>query len=173
MYLNNQKKFETVESETETTYKNLDANQTTKYVKGEGNDLTIQFNGKNKIQYDYEEKLQSVTYNTNKISYNYLDDNVKSLTLNTTKLADWEYNENKLETEVNFGNQKSRIVTNYDKTNSHIDTETFLEAFAEDDAYWMKLYFLSGDRNGVFDVNRMNKMLAEIKKTNDEIFDSE
>ena len=48
-----------------------------------------------------------------------------------------------------------------------------IEAFAEDDAYWMKLYFLSGDRNGVFDVKRMDKMLADIKKTNDEIFDSE
>ena len=48
-----------------------------------------------------------------------------------------------------------------------------IEAFAEEDAYWLKLYFLSGDTNGVFDVNRMNKMLAQIKKTNDEIFDAE
>ena len=48
-----------------------------------------------------------------------------------------------------------------------------IEAFAEEDAYWLKLYILSGHRNGVFDVNRMNKMLDQIKKTNDEIFDAE
>ncbi|WP_152643797.1 hypothetical protein [Paenibacillus terrae] len=43
----------------------------------------------------------------------------------------------------------------------------FVEAFAEDDAYWMKLYFLSGDRKGVFDMDKMNKMLVDVKKTND------
>ena len=124
--VNNQKKFETVESETETTYKNLDTNQTTKYVKGVGDDLTIQFNGKNTIQYDYEkEKLQSVTYNTNKLIYEYLNDNLNILKLNNTKLAKWEYNEYNLETEVNFGNEKSKIVTGYDETNTQIKTEKF------------------------------------------------
>ncbi|MEK3672079.1 MULTISPECIES: hypothetical protein [unclassified Paenibacillus] len=48
-----------------------------------------------------------------------------------------------------------------------------IEAFAEDDAYWMKLYFLSGKRTGAFDMDRMNKMLAEIKGINDEILNAE
>ncbi|AIQ58073.1 hypothetical protein [Paenibacillus borealis] len=46
-------------------------------------------------------------------------------------------------------------------------------AFAEDDAYWMKLYFLSGERKGAFEMDRMDKMLAEIKRSNDEIFGAE
>ena len=48
-----------------------------------------------------------------------------------------------------------------------------IEAFAADDAYWMKLYFLSGKRKGVFDMDRMNKMLAEIKRITEEILNAE
>lgn len=48
-----------------------------------------------------------------------------------------------------------------------------IEAYAEDDAYWMKLYFLSGERNGAFDLETMNKMLTDIKKTNAEIIEAD
>lgn len=48
-----------------------------------------------------------------------------------------------------------------------------IEAFAENDAYWMKLYYLSGEKDGVFNVKNMDKMLEEIKRTNEEIFGSD
>lgn len=48
-----------------------------------------------------------------------------------------------------------------------------LETYLEDDGYWLKLYFLCWKRKGVFDVRVMDRMIAEIKKSNDEIFDDE
>ncbi|QDH21832.1 hypothetical protein [Saccharibacillus brassicae] len=51
------------------------------------------------------------------------------------------------------------------------NVRTAVEAFAESDAYWLKVYFLLGDRDGIFDMSSMNKMLDEIKKSNDEILD--
>ncbi|MGG3835839.1 hypothetical protein ABEV00_02295 [Paenibacillus thiaminolyticus] len=45
-----------------------------------------------------------------------------------------------------------------------------LENFVEGNAYWLKLYFLSGNENGVFEIDKMNEMIARIKKENDEIF---
>ena len=49
---------------------------------------------------------------------------------------------------------------------------TAVEAFAESEAYWLKIYFLLGNKNGIFDIRSINKMLDEIKKNNDEILDS-
>ncbi len=36
-----------------------------------------------------------------------------------------------------------------------------LESFAEHDAYWLKLYHLSGERYGIFDIDSMNSMIKE------------
>ncbi|MCM3360230.1 MULTISPECIES: hypothetical protein [unclassified Psychrobacillus] len=44
-----------------------------------------------------------------------------------------------------------------------------IETFTEDNAYWLKLFFLSGDKDGVFDQNIMDEMIKQIKKVNDEI----
>lgn len=48
-----------------------------------------------------------------------------------------------------------------------------IEAFSENDAYWMKLYYPSGERDGVFNIKHMGKIIEEIKRTNGEIFGSE
>ncbi|OXM15593.1 hypothetical protein [Paenibacillus herberti] len=47
-----------------------------------------------------------------------------------------------------------------------------VEAFATNEAYWLKLYFLMGSNNGIFDMLSINKMLDEIKKSNAQILDS-
>lgn len=44
-----------------------------------------------------------------------------------------------------------------------------LETYLEDDAYWLKLYYLSGDTEGAFDIKMMNSRIEEIKSRNDEI----
>ncbi|MBP0726856.1 hypothetical protein J5Y03_16995 [Bacillus sp. RG28] len=46
-----------------------------------------------------------------------------------------------------------------------------IESFAEDNGYWLKLYFLAGKVEGVFDNNKMNKMIEKIKKEVDELKD--
>lgn len=48
-----------------------------------------------------------------------------------------------------------------------------LETYMEDDGYWLKLYFLSWKRKGAFDIKAMNKMIEEIRKENDEIFNKD
>lgn len=40
-----------------------------------------------------------------------------------------------------------------------------LESFCDDDGYWMKLYFLSGIRDGAFSEKNLNEMLQKL--TND------
>lgn len=47
-----------------------------------------------------------------------------------------------------------------------------IKTFAANDAYWLKLYFLLGRRDGIFDVKSINEMLDDIKKSNTEILDS-
>jgi hypothetical protein len=44
-----------------------------------------------------------------------------------------------------------------------------IETFTVDDAYWLKLYYLSGKEEGVFDQNIMDKMIKQIKKDVEEI----
>lgn len=44
-----------------------------------------------------------------------------------------------------------------------------IETYVEDNAYWLKLYFLAGERKGAFDMKLMDKMIDEIKKFNDEL----
>lgn len=48
-----------------------------------------------------------------------------------------------------------------------------VETFVEDKAYWLKLYFLAGKDYGVFDIEQLDKMIAEIKRNKEEIFGSE
>ncbi len=48
-----------------------------------------------------------------------------------------------------------------------------LETYMEDDGYWLKLYYLSWKRKGAFDIKAMNKMIEEIRKDNDEIFNND
>lgn len=48
-----------------------------------------------------------------------------------------------------------------------------IETFVQDRAYWLKLYFLAGKADRVFDIEQMDAMMAEIKKDNEEIFGSE
>jgi hypothetical protein len=38
--------------------------------------------------------------------------------------------------------------------------------YLEDDAYWLKLIYLSGERQKAFDINLMNEKLNEIKLSN-------
>lgn len=61
------------------------------------------------------------------------------------------------------------IVRSLTEENIHKALETYLE----DDGYWFKLYYLSWKRKGVFDIKAMNKMIGEIRKENDEIFNSD
>ncbi|GBF32466.1 hypothetical protein DCCM_0662 [Desulfocucumis palustris] len=44
-----------------------------------------------------------------------------------------------------------------------------IKTYVKDDAYWLKLYFLAGEREGVFSTSAMNDMLKLIKKVNDDI----
>ncbi len=37
-------------------------------------------------------------------------------------------------------------------------------SYIVDNGYWLKLYFLAGDRNGAFDIELMNAMIEEYKK---------
>lgn len=48
-----------------------------------------------------------------------------------------------------------------------------VEAFAEGDAYWLKVFYLLGNRSGIFDMSNITKMLDKIKKNNDNILDCE
>lgn len=41
-----------------------------------------------------------------------------------------------------------------------------LESYLEDNAYWLKLYYLAGE----FDLETFAQMLKKIKKENEEIF---
>ena len=40
--------------------------------------------------------------------------------------------------------------------------KTALEAYVENNAYWLKLYYLAGERNGVFDIHEMDKMIKAL-----------
>ncbi|MFB9275608.1 hypothetical protein [Cohnella cellulosilytica] len=47
-----------------------------------------------------------------------------------------------------------------------------VESYLADNAYWLKLYFLAGNRSNAFEVARMDKMIEDIKKSNEEIANS-
>ncbi|MGG3835835.1 hypothetical protein ABU162_29920 [Paenibacillus thiaminolyticus] len=51
--------------------------------------------------------------------------------------------------------------------------EKAIQTYIQDNAYWLKLYFLAGESNGVFDEKQMDMMIQEIKKSKEEIFGSE
>lgn len=44
-----------------------------------------------------------------------------------------------------------------------------VESFLLDDAYWLKLFFLAGERDNVFEICKLNKMIEKIKRSNEEI----
>ena len=44
-----------------------------------------------------------------------------------------------------------------------------IKTFARDNAYWLKLYFLAGEREGTFSISAMNNLINSIKKANDDI----
>jgi hypothetical protein len=44
-----------------------------------------------------------------------------------------------------------------------------IESYIEEDAYWLKLYYLAGKREGVFDIETMNRQIDVISRSNDEI----
>lgn len=46
-----------------------------------------------------------------------------------------------------------------------------IETFTEENAYWLKLYYLAGGREGIFEQNNMDKMIERIKKDVEEIKD--
>ncbi|MGZ0052285.1 hypothetical protein [Brevibacillus gelatini] len=48
--------------------------------------------------------------------------------------------------------------------------EKVIKTYIEDDAYWLKLYFLAGTNDGVFDVTEMDKIINRIKRKNKDIF---
>lgn len=48
--------------------------------------------------------------------------------------------------------------------------EEAIYAFLQDDAYWLKLYFLCGEKRAAFGSKFMDALLDEIKIENDEIF---
>ncbi|RNB88782.1 hypothetical protein EDM59_06655 [Brevibacillus nitrificans] len=48
--------------------------------------------------------------------------------------------------------------------------EKAVKTYLEDDSYWLKLYFLAGTNEGLFDVKEMDKILDKIKRTNKDIF---
>lgn len=51
--------------------------------------------------------------------------------------------------------------------------EKALQTYVQDNAYWLRLYFLAGESTGIFDEKQMDGMIEEIKKSNEEIFGSE
>ena len=48
-----------------------------------------------------------------------------------------------------------------------------IESYLEENGYWFKVYYLSGERTGAFDMKLMNDMIDEIRKNNDEIFNKD
>ncbi|WP_411344068.1 hypothetical protein ACE3MZ_21195 [Paenibacillus sp. WLX1005] len=44
-----------------------------------------------------------------------------------------------------------------------------IENHAENDAFWLKLFFIASDNANHFDMNQLNSILKKIKQTNDEI----
>lgn len=48
--------------------------------------------------------------------------------------------------------------------------EKAVKNYLEGDAYWLKLYFLAGTNEGLFDLKEMDKILDKIKRTNKDIF---
>lgn len=44
-----------------------------------------------------------------------------------------------------------------------------IKTYARDNAYWLKLYFLAGERDGAFSAAAMNDMINSIKENNDDI----
>ena len=44
-----------------------------------------------------------------------------------------------------------------------------IKTFARDNAYWLKLYFLAGEREGAFSISAMNNLIKSIKQANDDI----
>ncbi|EMS70475.1 hypothetical protein [Ruminiclostridium cellobioparum] len=44
-----------------------------------------------------------------------------------------------------------------------------IESYLDENGYWFKVYYLSGERTGAFDINQMNQMIDEIKRNNMEI----
>ncbi|SHL04286.1 hypothetical protein [Desulforamulus aeronauticus] len=51
--------------------------------------------------------------------------------------------------------------------------EKAIQTYVQDNAYWLKLYFLAGESNCVFDQKQMDGMIQEMKKLKEEIFGSE
>lgn len=47
-----------------------------------------------------------------------------------------------------------------------------VESYLENNAYWLKLYYLAGEMEGTFDIKLMDKRIKEIKKDNDDIENS-
>ena len=48
-----------------------------------------------------------------------------------------------------------------------------IETYLENDGYWLKLYYLAGKREGIFDIDAMDRMIDKIKKVKKEIFGDE
>lgn len=46
-----------------------------------------------------------------------------------------------------------------------------IKNYAQDDAFWLKLYYLSGTNRKAFDIEKMNDELDKIKKANDALSD--
>lgn len=47
-----------------------------------------------------------------------------------------------------------------------------VESYVENNAYWLKLYYLAGEEEGAFDIKLMNQRIDDIKKNNNEIENS-
>ena len=48
-----------------------------------------------------------------------------------------------------------------------------IESYLEEDGYWFKVYYLSGERTSAFDMNLMDDMISEKRKVNIKIFDND
>ncbi|MGG4397449.1 hypothetical protein ABEX25_24420 [Paenibacillus thiaminolyticus] len=47
-----------------------------------------------------------------------------------------------------------------------------VESYIADNGYWIKLFFLAGQRSDAFEIDELNKMIEKIKKSNAEIANS-
>ena len=123
--------FTTVNNGLTTTVTNNGFNkQTTTYTTSENGALeSIQFDhlNKNKIIYGYNnDLLASINYGASSFGYNYnINGQLEELLRNDKSLASFDYNANGLETTTSYGNDYSKIKTNYNGTSNYLESEEF------------------------------------------------
>jgi phosphatidate phosphatase APP1 len=53
------------------------------------------------------------------------------------------------------------------RTLTHDNIRNAIESFAKEDAYWLKLYYLAGERYGIFNITSMDDTIRLINESND------